>query len=117
MNDDKLIPEFAPLLLGKVGLSPHDAIAEKELPTLMELLMPRFRSDKRMTREAGSLLVKVQGSLFTVTLTCPTEGVETTMVTSSVMGLLDQLELHTSDPGVAWTPTYAAKKKSRRGLV
>lgn len=116
MKDPEFTPEYAPTLLGKVGLSPHDDEAVKAYPVLMSLLLPRHNATKRLTREAGGLTVKIDGSVYRISVTCPTEGLQCVLVTDSLIDLLGQLELALAGPSVAWTPTYDSKKRSRRDL-
>jgi hypothetical protein len=113
---DPIVPSYSPILLGKMGLSPHDDEGSKEYPTLLRLLMPLYNDKKRLIREAGSFRVSVDGSLFRVSFECPTEGIQTTMMTPTIMELLTSLEVHLSDPQSDWPQTYAAKKRARRGL-
>lgn len=113
---DPIVPEFNKSLLGKMGLSPHDDQADKEYPTLMNLLYPRFNDRKKLIREAGSFRCAVDGPLFRIGVECPTEGIQTILATATLMDLLTLIEMHVSDPAAVWTPTYNSKKRARRGL-
>lgn len=108
-------PRFAPVLLGKIGLSPHDEAFAVQFPILHQLMMPVYE-EKKLLREPGIIGVRVDGSLFRMTVICPTEGVQTVMETSSILNILEQLERHAAAPGTTWTPTFDSKKRSRRGL-
>lgn len=116
MATDPVVPEYAPILVGRVGMCPHDDQATHDYPTLMQLMLPRYRDDRCLTREAGSLTVKVDGSLFRVTITCPTEGLVGAILMREMSDLLLHIERALSEGRFAWTPTYDAKKRARRGL-
>jgi hypothetical protein len=116
MKSDDVIPEFAPILVGKRSVVPHDDQACHDYPTLMQLLLPRAREDGRLTREAGVLSIRVDGGCFSCTLICPTEGVQATLLTGSFSNLLLQLEEWSASNATAWVPTRDSKKRTRRGL-
>jgi hypothetical protein len=117
MADDKKIePEYVPLLIGKRGLSLHDEEFGQRWPTLYQLLAPRYDSKQRLTREPGVISIRVDGSMYRITLVCPTEGVQTTLEKISLVDLWDFLELHVCSPSATWPPTYDAKKRAGHGL-
>jgi hypothetical protein len=116
MDENKVVPEYAPVLIGKRGLSPHDDVAAREWPTLMQLLLPRFDDKRRLTREAGVISIRVDGPLFRVSVVCPTEGVQAVLGTTSLMQLMEQLELFVGDPLTSWVPTYESKKRTGQSL-
>lgn len=115
-NESKFEPEYSPVLLGKVGLSPHDEEANALFPTLMQVLLPRYNRKKQLTREAGSISVRVDGSLFRCTIYAPTDGVQTTYDTDTLVNLLEQLEEHVSNPKTSWSLTYDKKRKAGHAL-
>lgn len=112
----KLIPEFAPILLGKLGISPHDDDADRLWPNLMQLLLPKYDSSHRLTREAGVLTLRVDGSLFRVSVVCPSEAVQTAVAMHSVVDLLSQVERYLSSDMLDWTPTFDKKKRAGQAL-
>jgi len=116
MSDEKIQPTHAPILLGKVGLSPHDDLAVAEWPTLMQLLLPNYDDKKRLTREPGILSIRVDGSIFRLTIICPTEGLQTTLGLDSIVGLFEALEGHVRSTTAVWVPTYDSKKKTGQAL-
>jgi hypothetical protein len=109
-------PEPVPILVGRVGLCPHDDQAQHDYPTLCQLLMPRYDADRQLTREAGSFRLFLEGSMFVVRFECPTEQVMTLMSTTTLGDLLLQLEDHLSSTTAVWTATWTAKQRSRRAL-
>lgn len=116
MSDEKIVPEYNPILLGKVGLSPHDDHAYKAYPTLLSMFMPKYDSQKRLTREPGAITVRVDGSIYRVTLVCPTDGCQTVLETDTLIELLEQLELHVTSKRAVWVPTFDSKKRSGHAL-
>lgn len=108
--------EHAPILIGRVGLSPHDDQATHDYPTLMQLLLPRYADGRHLTREPGVLTIKIDGPIFRITLICPTEAVQTVMETGSFTELFLQVEEHVASAATVWTPTYESKKRSRQKL-
>ena len=115
-KEGKIEPTLNKRLLGKVGLAPSDDSAAKEYPTLCELLFPVYDEKKRLTREAGVLSLRIDGQLYRVTLVCPTEGVQTTLETTTLLDLFEQLERHCYGTSAAWVPTYDRKKKAGQHL-
>lgn len=112
----KIEPELAPILIGKEGLSPHDDAFVKEYPTLAQLLYPKFVEEKHLSREPGIVSIKIDGSLYRVSIICPTEGLQAVFGLTTLIDLLTQLEVMASDPATDWTPTYDRKKRQRRRL-
>lgn len=111
-----LIPQFNQSLLGKLGLSPHDDEAAQQWPLLIEMLLPKYDDKGRLTREAGILSIKVDGPVFRVSMICPSEEGQTVMTLSSIVGLLDQLEVILNDPRTVWTKTFDSKKRTGQAL-
>jgi hypothetical protein len=112
----KIEADPVPILIGRVGLSPHDDEFVRDYPTLAQLLMPRYADGCVMTREPGIVSIKIDGSLYRVTLVCPTERCQTTVGLTTLCNLLLDLECHVSDPKSDWVPTWDSKKKARRQL-
>lgn len=93
--------------------APDDNLLKAKCPTLHQLLMPIW-IDGKCKRQSASLRVRLVGGYYMVTLSCPTEGLETNVVTDSLVGLIELLEAKVSDPGCIWTPDFAAIKKTRQ---
>lgn len=116
MNEERVVPEVADVLKGKVQLVPHDEDASSEYPVLMSVLLPRYRGDGKLTREPGVLSVRIDGAVFRITVVCPTEGLQATVETPRIMEILTTIELAVSSPACVWVPTWDSKKRARRGL-
>lgn len=93
--------------------APDDAQAVEVWPTLLGCLLPVW-VDGKCKRQAGSLRVRLIGGYYQVTLHCPTEGLETSLVVETLVGLLDALERRLNDPGCVWTPDFDSIKKTRQ---
>jgi hypothetical protein len=94
------------------SLVPQDAEGMKAYPTLAACLQPRWK-DGKCVRQAGRMGLRVVGCYFLVSVTCPTEGLETTATLGSIVGLLDALEGHLRSPGAVWTPTFDRVKEAK----
>ncbi len=108
--------EPSPILIGKVGVPPHDEEAVKEWPTLMELILPKFDHKGRMTRESGTLSVRCEGSLFRITITCPTEDAQTTFDYHQLVDFLTTVEQWLISGKANWSPTWKTREKARQRL-
>lgn len=113
---DTVKADPVPILIGKVGIPPHDEDAVKEWPVLMELLLPRYDLKGRMTRESGSLSVRCEGSLFRVTITCPTEDAQASMDTDGLIDLLTRIEQWLLTGRANWAPTWKTRERARQRL-
>jgi hypothetical protein len=103
-----------PAVFGKqTTLVPEDDAGEKALPNVLDCLLPRWK-DGRCVRESGRIGVRVVGCYFVCTLTCPSEGLECSVSSLSIVGLIEALEKVAADPNTVWTPTFAAQKKARQ---
>lgn len=100
-------------LVGVQSQRPQDTDGEKKWPNLLACLCPVWREAK-CVRQAGSLSIRVVGSVFQVSLSCPTECVETSVRVSTLVDILDVLEKVLSDGTAVWGPDYATAKKARQ---
>lgn len=112
----KMVVERAKVLQNLAPLVPQDGPGLKRYPVLLDLLTPRW-SDGQQTRMAGRLAIRVEGSYFRVTVECPTEGLMTSVVTDSLVDMLDALEANVASGKAAWQQTYDAARKSRKSLM
>lgn len=115
-TENKVAVERAALLETLCVICPDDPTALANMPTLLDLLMPRWR-DGHQTRQAGKLTIRADAAAWRIGLECPTEGVQTFMVVESLVGLLEQFELHLATGKARWQMTYAAQKKAGRPIV
>lgn len=116
MSEEKIEPSYHPMLVGKKALAPHDDQSAKQWPVLMSLLMPKFNDKGKYTREPGVLSVRIDGSVFRISVVCPTDGVQTVLELTSLFDLFTQIEQHVSRSSTVWVPTYDAKKRAGQKL-
>ena len=114
-DDQRKQLEPLDLLKGRAQV-PQDAAAEDEWPTLMAVLLPVWKEGK-CRRQAGSLRLRIVGGYFLVTVHCPTEGMECTMTTDTLVNLLPQLETFLQSGASEWIPDFETLKKTRRVRV
>jgi hypothetical protein len=100
-------------LAGVSTQCPTDAEALKLWPNLIACLYPQWREGKCI-RQAGSLRIRLVGCYYATTLSCPTEGVETDLVTETLVGLFDSLEALLASGRAVWRPDFYHTKKSRQ---
>lgn len=105
-----------PPLQGLTTLVPCDDAAQQTWPNVWACLMPHW-SEGKCTRQSGGIRLKLVGSWFVVTLSCPTEGLETDLTTDTLVGLLDQLESLLASGKAVWKPDWSATKKARQAKV
>lgn len=74
-------------------------------------MLPHWREDK-LARQGGTLTIKPLGSYWSLTLRCPSEGVETAVALLTLIDCLDTLEKSLADGTAIWRPTYEAMKKA-----
>jgi hypothetical protein len=102
-----------PVFLRTQSLVPQDSDGEETYPVLSQCLMPRWR-DGRCIRESGRIGIRIVGSYYMATVTCPSEGLECSVSCSSIIGLMDRIEQAVASPDTVWTPTYGAQKRARQ---
>jgi hypothetical protein len=101
-----------PLPLGQQS-TPEDAQGVEKHPFLTDLLFPRFK-DGKCVRQAGRLTLKIVGGYYVVTVACPTESVQTTLVFRTLEALLDQVEQSVQLSTIVWLPDFEKQKKDRQ---
>jgi hypothetical protein len=90
-----------------------DAEAQETLPTLFSLLNPAFKDDK-CVRLGGTLRLRVIGGYYVVTVSCPTEEKQATVVVTSLVPLVTALETALRDPMCVWLDDFEKQKRARR---
>lgn len=98
------------------SLVPQDAKGAELYPNLMDCLMPRW-VDGQCVRQSGSLRMRIVGSWFLLSLTCPTEGVETSVTLDTVVKALEALEKTIASGKAVWTPTFERQKKAGQARI
>jgi hypothetical protein len=91
-------------------LVPQDAAAQDAYPVLLDLLLPRYR-DGVLVRQSSSLRLRQHGSVWAVTIACPTECLECTVLAESLCDVLAAVEKVLSSGRAVWVPGYSRAKK------
>lgn len=91
----------------------NDDDGEKRYPTLYSLLAPSFH-DGECVRVSGRMTIKVVGSHYMVTIACPTEELQATLLLPSMEELLDKLEQMVQSPETKWVPDFDSLKRARQ---
>lgn len=112
----KLEVEKPALFRGNSLNCPSDQAALEKWPTLCDVMYPRYREDA-ITWQAGSISIRIEGGYYAVTLTCPTEGKQLSIVVASLATAFDDLEAMLKSGQSHWRLTYEAKKELDRRTV
>lgn len=88
----------------------------EQWPTLCDVMFPRHKDDA-ITWQAGSLSIRIEGGYYAVTLVCPSEGKQVSIVVASLTTALDDLEAILRSGQAHWRLTYSAKKELDRKVV
>ena len=94
-------------------LVPEDSAGEEQLPYLLDCLLPRYK-DGKCVRKAGSVSISLEGCYFMAKLVCPSEGRQCSVLSLSLVGLLERLNETAGEPKTPWFPTWERKKKDLR---
>lgn len=105
-----------PLLASRRAILPDDDALAKECPTLWSLLMPTFDEKGKLTREGSSVSVRVDGSLYRATVSCPTEGYQGSVTTNRLLMLWSDIEQVVNLPEFNWVQDYDSLKKAKQRL-
>jgi hypothetical protein len=110
--------EVSPLaeLMRQVAATPQDDAAKKAWPTMWACLTPVWRAGK-CTRQSGKMSIRLSGSWFILTISCPTEGLQASVGSESLSSLFDALEAKLRDPACQWEPDWESTKKTRQVRV
>lgn len=92
---------------------PADDAGLDAFPTLTQCLFPIWK-DSKCVRISGGVRIRLVGGYYLVTVSCPSEGLETTLTTPTLVGLLEALEAHVRNPATIWTPTFEEQKRARQ---
>jgi hypothetical protein len=115
-GEKELKPDIAELFKSLSKPVPSDEEARQKWPTLMDCLLPRYDAQGKMTREAGRLTIKAQGTAWLVSLACPTEEYATSIVVQELGQTFETFEAALAGNGVNWIPDYESVKKARQRL-
>jgi hypothetical protein len=116
LPEAKVVPETAELLEGVRCLVPSDPEGETLFPLLMSLLLPRYDTEGRLTRESGRLSITARGNAWFVRIDCPTEGYAADVHIASLSSALTDVEEALRTKRVVWIVDFAAQKRARQRL-
>ena len=109
-SDDDVRPAVPGL---QTTLLPEDSEGEQQMPALLDCLLPRWR-DGKCVRRSGTISVKIVGCYFVASLTCPSEGLQCSVSSLSIVGLLEALNATAASASTVWTPTFERQKRDRQ---
>lgn len=95
---------------------PTDDVLLASCPLTAEILWPKWK-DGKCLRQSGSVRVRLVGGYYLITLHCPTEGVEATLTTDTLVDPLGQLEVALRNDTLVWLPDFERQKKTRQVRV
>lgn len=104
--------ESASVFKGLKFTLPDDNGGMALYPAIYELLTPRW-DGQVMTRQAGTLSVKADAGGWRVTISCPTEGLQTSLVCKSLETLLHEVDFAVTEGKCHWGLTWARQKKNQ----
>jgi len=84
-------------------------------PTIYDLMTPRYEGQK-ITRLPASMSVRIDSANILVTISCPTEGLQTTIVVNSIANFLEETEKILTQGKCHWGLTWDRKKKQGQNV-
>jgi hypothetical protein len=108
----KPAPERAAILKDLQALCPQDQEGQALYPTLFDLMSPRW-SGLTPTRQAARVNLRMEGSVFRLTIDCPTEGLMCVLHFNSIVELFRQAETVLASGKAVWSPNYEMQKRYR----
>lgn len=109
-------PEMTSPVVSTLREGPTDDVARERWPTLAPCLWPVWR-DEKCVRQAGSLKLTIAGDHYFLKLSCPTEGVECLLITTTLVDILDQMEQLLQSGRAVWIPDYETTKRARQARI
>jgi hypothetical protein len=94
-------------------ISPSDDPGVEKYPVLCDVLFPRQKDDI-VTWKGGRLSITVEAGYYAVTLTCPSEGKQCSVMSESLTTLFADLEAVLANGQAVWRLTFDAKKELDR---
>jgi len=88
-----------------------DDAAKKATPTLLDLLLPMYEGNS-CVRQPGRLSIVAEGGAWRVSIECPTEGVQTSIMVNSLDSIQEELEAVLRDHKAHWGPSWKVRKKN-----
>lgn len=112
MNENgKPKAESASIFKNIVHNVPDDDVGKMDFPLLWEILTPIWRANV-MTRQPGRLSVNPDGSLWRVSIVCPTEKRQTAVYVTSLCTLFAEVEVMLKNGTPHWGLTWQEAKKN-----
>lgn len=110
-NNGKQKPQKAKVLEAITFVNVDDDGGRHLYPNIFDLLTPRW-VDGQVVRQAGRLTLKPDGSSWRVSIECPTEGLQTTLVVRSLETMMPEVEDHVTSGKAHWGLTWALQRKN-----
>ena len=104
--------ESANILAAVKFTNPVDKDGRKAFPTVYDLLCPRWKEGV-LVRQPGRLTIKADGAAYRVSIECPTEGLQTSVVVDNLPNLLADVEKIVSQGQCHWALTWSRQKKNQ----
>jgi hypothetical protein len=90
-----------------------DDAGEKAHPNLYSLLAPTF-TDGECKRLGATLRIKVVGAHYVVTVQCPSEELQCTLLIPTLEELLTKVDQMVQSSETKWVPDYESQKRARQ---
>lgn len=104
--------ETAKILQNVKFINPTDKEGIKCYPTIYDLLCPRWK-EGTLVRQAGRLTIKADGGAYRVSIECPTEGLQTSLIVDNLPNLFADAEKLLSQGQCHWALTWSKQKKNQ----
>lgn len=109
-NKKKPGPEASKLLKNVAFATLKDDKGKKELPALLDILLPIWREGV-MTRQPARLTIQPDGGHWRATIDCPTEGVMATFLLDNLPDLLKAVDDLLASGKAQWAMSWIKRKK------
>jgi len=111
-KEKKVEPEAALLLQNRRRPILDDPKAKTIAPFFVDLLEAKWK-DGKVSRQAASMRIFIEGATIFVTIACPTEGEQTTFAVNSLTTLCEEAEKILTEGKCLWQLTWDRKKKMK----
>jgi len=91
-------------------LIPHDEKSELTMPMLWHYLMPQYEG-RQMLRQPGYIRTGIDGQLFKTSICLPTEKCQFILRTTTLVGIMEELELQLQLKKLIQEPLIDFRKK------
>ncbi|MFZ1006817.1 MAG: hypothetical protein WAN65_08275 [Candidatus Sulfotelmatobacter sp.] len=107
--------QVAPILQDRIKVQLSDEMGKDKYPNLYAHIDPIY-DGLTIRRQAGRLSIMVDGSYYRVTLSCPTEKIQTIFILESLVDLLENVEKSLAEGKQVYSPVFDRSKKSKPTL-